>query len=151
MTLPPRFSCVCGRPDFEAEQASVYSRYGWELANYFALLDKFTWEDDFHDMMPRSELQRFKAGYSRLGDLLADRLPVAIERCALGARTGVRLETWVAGLGLHFGADVTRWRSYRAGTRRMFRLLPLSASGSRWTEEAPSNYGRSWSPIAPQN
>lgn len=151
MSQAPRLSCGCGRPDFQAEQASVYARYGWEVGNYFALLDKFTWEDDFHDMMPPGELRRLKAGYYRVGHMLADSLQEAQVRCGLRDRTVERLQSWVTGLGLHFGADTGEWLAYREGRRRTFRLLPLRELRFLDSAPAPASYGHSADPPALRN
>lgn len=142
MIHSPPLLCRCGRVDFEAEQVGVYARYGLALGNYFALLDKFTWEDEFHAMAPRAERLRLEDAYPRVGNLIAGPLSEAIVRCELRTTTATRLASWASRLGLSFGDDVGPWLSYRMQTRGTFRLLPSSELDFRCADLELESYGR---------
>lgn len=121
--LPDRFL-----PPRELENQRVWNTYPVETAQYIALLDKFTIEDEFCIGLGDGATRIFGAGLERVGDLIALSPEVAADRCDLSSAMMCKLVKILNELGLSLGSDVSRWRDYRATVPADFRLtLPYQS------------------------
>lgn len=128
------------------EQVATYKELGIDKGEYFALLDRFIFEDDFWDILGTRCVEKMMRHYRHIGDVIANSFPIVGKTCRLRDSDIESVRTLIDSLGLDFATDTTSWQAYRLTKQPYFRLASLSALGSPFDEEVRRCCGPRFSP-----
>ncbi len=142
-----------GPYSFQYEQYDTYVALGLVSGEYFALLDRIVYDDDFYDLFGSACVNKLggRGGhkYTYLGEMISDSLDEVAANCHLTDAEREAVASEVRRLGLHFRMDTAAWRSYRSTKPSDFRLLQLEVLNSRFAGAVRQYFSRSPSQTSP--
>ncbi len=140
---------------FQNEQVETYLLLGQTRGDYFALLDRVVYDDDFFDLLGSDCVNKLagRGGhkYANVGELISDSLRDVVRKCNLTVAESSALSNEIGRLGLRFEADTSAWLSYRFTKPSDFRLLQLEVLNSHSARAVRRCFSRSPCQLAPKS
>jgi hypothetical protein len=138
---------------FQYEQFDTYVSLGLDRGQYFALLDRYVYDDTFADALGRDCANKLAGSggyrYASLGHVITDSLEEVARNCNLTDGERDMLGVEVRKLGLRFKSDTTAWQEYRRTKPDDFRLLRLEKLNCRFSAKVRRYFSHSPSQPSP--